>query len=59
MSDRQSEYPIYDRDRKGVFGSVGGTNDYVEIDIPAGNMVDKQSYQRYSRSKCQPDWVKK
>lgn len=34
-----SEYPIYDRDRKGVFGSVGGTNDYVEIDIPAGNMV--------------------
>ena len=34
-----SEYPIYDRDRKGVFGSVGGTNDYIEIDIPAGNMV--------------------
>lgn len=34
-----SEYPIYDRDRKGVFGSVGGTNDYIEIDIPAGNMA--------------------
>lgn len=34
-----SEYPIYDRDRKGVFGSVGGTNGYEEFDIPSGSMA--------------------
>lgn len=43
-----SEYPIYDRDRKGVFGSVGGTNDYITIDIPAGNMV--QGHYVYNES---------
>lgn len=33
-----SEYLIYDRDKKGVFGSVGGTNGYETFDIPSGAM---------------------
>lgn len=39
VTGTNSEYPIYDRDKKGIFGSVGGTNQYVTYDIPSGSMA--------------------
>ncbi|MBQ8188819.1 MAG: DUF5057 domain-containing protein [Lachnospiraceae bacterium] len=34
-----SEYLYYDSGHKGIFGSTPGSNDFIAVDIPAGNLV--------------------
>lgn len=34
-----SEYLYYDSGHKGIFGTVAGSNDFIAVDIPAGNLV--------------------
>lgn len=35
-----SEYPIYDTNHKGIFGTVAGTNDFVDVEIPSSRFLE-------------------